>query len=260
MTNCNICNIETFPLFRAQIFFEHGVEVQYFHCKGCGFIQTEKPFWLDRAYEQSINLTDTGYVTRNIYLSKKTLLLFVFLFGKRGKYVDYAGGYGILTRLMRDYGLDFFWQDRYTPNLFARGFEFHLEDKADAVTCFESFEHFVSPLEEISKILKISKNIFFSTRLIPNKIPQPNMWEYYGLEHGQHISFYSVSTLKFIAQHFNLNLYTDGQNLHLLTESRLSQTAYKFLLRLSRFQVDLVLRKTLKSKTVLDWKMLNKAD
>ncbi len=38
-------------------------------------------------------------------------------------FLDYAGGYGVFTRLMRDIGFDFYWHDPYTQNLFANGFE-----------------------------------------------------------------------------------------------------------------------------------------
>ncbi len=50
----------------------------------------------------------------------------------------------MFTRLMRDYGFDFLHYDKHTQNLFARGFEFH-DEKIEAITCFECFEHFVNP-------------------------------------------------------------------------------------------------------------------
>ncbi len=48
-------------------------------------------------------------------------------------------------------------------------------------------------------MLKISRNILFTTTLLPSPMPQPGTWWYYGLEHGQHISFYSLETLQSIA-------------------------------------------------------------
>jgi len=62
-------------------------------------------------------------------------------------------------------------------------------NKIDVITAFEIFEHFVNPLEDLEKIFSISHNVIFSTELLPNPVPKPNEWWYYGLEHGQHISF-----------------------------------------------------------------------
>lgn len=134
--------------------------IDYYYCNNCKFIQTSKPFWLDEAYKHPINKTDTGYISRNISLARKTWLLFILLFGKNKKYLDYAGGYGVFTRLMRDMGLSFFTTDKYTKNLFAQGFEYNNQN-ISAITCFECLEHLANPVNELEKILKISKNIFF---------------------------------------------------------------------------------------------------
>lgn len=186
MPNCNICQAPTREAFRHQIRDRHLIT--YFHCSQCGFLQTEEPFWLTEAYERPINVSDTGYVSRNVYLARRTLGLFFFLFKASDTFLDYAGGYGLLTRLMRDYGLNFLWTDPYTPNLFAQGFEYHGE-KIAALTCFECFEHFSQPLAEIEQLLKISDTIFFSTKVLPATLPDGN-WDYYGFNHGQHLSFY----------------------------------------------------------------------
>lgn len=165
--------------------------------------------------------------------------------------MDYAGGYGVFVRIVRDIGFDFYWDDKYTTNLFARGFEYNNLDKYEAVTTFESFEHFVNPMDEIESLLKISKNIIFSTELLPNPIPKPQDWWYYGLVHGQHISFYSEKTFEFIAKKYNLN-YTNLSGLHLLSEKKISNLQLK-ILKLSNFGLHKLLQKQLKSKTWNDY-------
>jgi hypothetical protein len=52
--------------------------------------------------------------------------------------VDCAGGYGILTRLLRDIGVDALWSDPFCQNLMALGFE-HSNEPAELVTAFEEF-------------------------------------------------------------------------------------------------------------------------
>ena len=120
--NCKICNKKSNYIFNAKILNKYNIE--YYHCPNCGFLQTEEPFWLEEAYKESINISDTGIMVRNLYLSKITTLIIYFLFDKNKKFLDYAGGYGIFVRLMRDIGFDFYWYDKYSENLLARGFEY----------------------------------------------------------------------------------------------------------------------------------------
>ena len=137
------------------------------------------------------------------------------LMGKRKSLiVDYAGGYGFLVRLLRDGGFNALWTDPYTDNLVAKGFEYSNENNVTLVTAFETFEHFVKPYEEMKKLLDVSPNILLTTSIIPNPAPNPNDWWYYGLEHGQHIGFYRIKTLQYIAKKFNLYLISDGSDRH----------------------------------------------
>lgn len=252
---CKICNFETQHIFDAKILNKNNIK--YYHCHKCGFLQTEEPYWLDEVYQESINIQDSGLISRNLYLSKQTAIILFFLFNKQARYLDFAGGYGILTRLMRDIGFDFYWNDKYSKNLFVRGFAYNENIKnIELITSFESFEHFVNPIEEIKKMLKISKSILVSTMLLPDPIPKPNEWWYYGLEHGQHISFYSIKTLDFIAQKYELYLYSNGINLHLLTTKKFNKAYFRFLLRLSRFGLYLLCKKSMKSKTFDDMNLV----
>ena len=200
--NCRVCNFESSPVFKALILGKN--QVQYFKCNNCGYLFTEEPYWLNEAYSSAINISDTGLMGRNTYYSKVVSVLTYFLFNKNGKFVDYAGGYGIFTRLMRDVGLDFYWQDLHCENLLSRGFEYQsgVHKNIELLTAFEVFEHLVNPIEEIKKMVDISGNIIFSTLILPSPIPEPKDWWYYGFEHGQHISFYSLKTLNFIGEIF----------------------------------------------------------
>lgn len=170
--------------------------------------------------------------------------------------MDYAGGYGVFVRMMRDVGFDFYWNDKFTTNLFCRGFEYDLEDKIEAITTFESFEHFVNPIEEIENLLNISKNIIFSTEILPSSIPKPKDWWYYGLDHGQHISFYSEKTFDFIAKKYELN-YLNLGTLHVLSNKKIPFYA-KCVLKFSKFGLHKILRKQLKSKTWDDFLIMGR--
>jgi hypothetical protein len=252
---CKICKSEARYVKTLQLRQNHSAE--YYQCDVCGFLFVANPTWLNEAYMDPINTTDTGYVLRNVYLSRKTLILFYFLFGHKGTFLDFAGGYGMLGRLMRDYGFNFLNTDKYTKNLFMKGFEYNKEH-ITALTCFECFEHFEEPSKELDEIFSITHNIFFSTVLYSGTTVPEDSWEYYGLDHGQHISFYSIKTLTYIAKKYNVYLYSNGSNLHLFTKRKIPLFLYKILLGLTKIQADIFIRKLLISKTVSDSLITNK--
>jgi len=70
---CKVCNLLSNYIFSAKILKKYNV--QYYYCDNCGFMQTEEPYWLDEAYTEPINITDTGYIQRNIQLSQKLTLI-----------------------------------------------------------------------------------------------------------------------------------------------------------------------------------------
>lgn len=226
MEQCKICTNTLKKIFNTRILNKYDVD--YFQCENCDFIQTEKAYWLTEAYQNSMNYTDTGIMLRNDRSSKIVTSLIVLFFNKKNVFLDYAGGYGVFTRTMRDSGFDYYWDDPYTKNLLSLGFEAKPNMKFDMVTSFESFEHFDNPITEIEKILKFSKNIIFSTELIPNPIPEPNEWWYYAREHGQHIAFYSKKTFGYLANKYNINYYNIG-NFHFFSERKLNRLSKLFI-------------------------------
>jgi anaerobic selenocysteine-containing dehydrogenase len=254
---CKVCGFKTDKIFDAKIMSKYKID--YFYCQNCGFLQTEEPYWLDEAYKHSITVTDTGYMQRNIYLSKITTILLLMFFDYKKKFLDYAGGYGVFVRLMRDIGFDFYWYDKYTQNLFARGFEYDesIKGEIEAITCFEAFEHFVNPIEEIENMLSISKNIIFTTELLPNPIPKPQEWWYYTLESGQHISFYSKRTLEYISKKYGL-IYTTYRNVHLLTSRKINPLLLKMVISSFKLELHKLIAKVkgLKNKTWYDFEDL----
>jgi hypothetical protein len=183
-----------------------------------------------------MNLSDTGIMFRNDYMSNVTSAIIRCYFDKKGTFLDYSGGYGVFTRLMRDIGYNFLWHDLFTQNVLARGFEYdkRTAPNLELVTNFEAFEHFLHPIEDIEKILKLSDNILLTTSLAKIPAPAPQDWWYYGLEHGQHISLYRKETLRFIAKKYNLNLYSH-RTVHLLTKKKLFLPLFIAIVRYPAF-------------------------
>lgn len=250
---CRICNNTAKFAFSTTLLERH--KVSYYNCSNCLFLQTEKPFWLDEAYAEHMLALDTGIMWRNIELMKIFSVLIYFLFDKNLSFLDFGGGYGIFARLMRDLGFDFYLHDRYLSNIVARGFEYKwdIDKNFELVTSIECFEHLEKPIDEIEKMLKCSKNILFTTQLLPNPMPKPNEWFYYGPGHGQHISFYNIKTLKFLADKYSLNLYSDNNFIHLLTQKKISQKKFSYLVKYAPKLLWPYVSRKLKSQGVFKW-------
>jgi hypothetical protein len=186
---------------------------------------------LDEAYKSAITSLDIGLIGRNIGISKRLSSLILTHFDKDGRFLDYGGGYGMLVRIMRDSGFDFYRFDTYCDNLFARHFD--LEDSKSSnfelLTAFELFEHLENPAEELTKMLQYSDSIFFSTELVPSQqLKSVKDWWYFTPETGQHIALYSEQSLHALARRFNCNYYTDGKTLHLITRRKLNPSLFRF--------------------------------
>jgi hypothetical protein len=211
-----------------------GQLVDYFDCSVCGYVQTQAPTWLEQAYTSAINSCDTGIMLRNQTNVGVVLATMATLGDRFGRVVDCAGGYGILVRLLRDQGVEALWADRYCENLLAEGFE-HSAENADLVTAFEAFEHFVKPQEELEQLFAIAPNVLLSTEIIASPAPKQTDWWYYGPDHGQHIGFFRVKTLSYLANRFGKHLVTDGHSYHLLAQKPVAAVRWRLNRRLVRY-------------------------
>lgn len=257
---CNICESLVEHLFNGKVLEKYTVE--YFLCKHCGYIQTEIPFWQKKSYINPINENDTGIIGRNFDFTNRLAPLLWYGFNRSGTYLDWAGGYGLFVRMMRDIGFDFLWTDPYAENIFAQTAKIG-EFNSFEVTCFEVFEHLEHPLQQFEQLLKLSDNIVISTELFDaKKVPQLDDWYYYAPVHGQHISFYSIGTLRFIAEKYNLNLITNNFNLHLFTRRKIKhRLLVKFFLsghRLLLLPFIEYIKLRMQSRTLTDSKLFDK--
>lgn len=236
--NCNICGGHSIEVFTALILQKYNSS--YFKCEECGFIQTEKAYWLKEAYQSAITELDIGLIYRNIIFSdilEKMLLKNIV--DPDGKFIDYGGGYGMFVRLMRDKGFEFYRQDIHCQNIFARHFDVtDIENNQRFVllTTFEVFEHLEDPVTEIDKMLSFADTIFFSTELLPDNNPTPSTWWYFSPETGQHISFYTFKSLQILADKFNLYFYSNGASLHMFSKALLVGNPFQQPKRRGRLQ------------------------
>jgi methyltransferase family protein len=229
-TMCRLCGSPTRHLWVGRLL---DTDVGYYECRSCGYVQTEEPHWLERAYASAINNSDTGIIARNLVNARVVLGTLWLIGALDGKVVDFAGGYGLLVRMLRDEGIDAVWSDPYCENLLARGFE-HRGESAALVTAFEAFEHFVHPAEELDRMLAIAPSVLLSTEIIATPAPQHDQWWYYGREHGQHVGLFRLESLRKLAESRGKKLVSDGRSHHLITNANIGATRWRLMLRANR--------------------------
>lgn len=228
--NCLICQSTTAPYLVTTVLQKY--QVSYTKCTSCGFIATESPFWLDEAYSNAITSLDIGLPRRNLHWMPVVESMIRKWFRQDMHFLDFGGGYGLFVRIMRDQGFDFYRQDTYCENLFAKQFDISssLDKKSfELITAFEVFEHLPDPIASVEQMLSYGENILFSTELQPSASVTPETWWYFIPETGQHVSLYTRKSLEQIADRFNLRLYSNNHNLHLLTRKSINESVFTYL-------------------------------
>ena len=219
--SCPISGDEMDFIFQKKVLGNY--EVKYYKCLKCGLIQTEKAYWLDKAYENAITALDLGLASRNYFNRLRLEPLLWYLFDRKSKYVDIGGGYGLLTRLMRDIGFDFLSYDIYCENIFAKSYEPGAGQKFDALFAFEVFEHIEEPLIFLKENLENygAKTMVFSTLTFKETIPAEDWW-YYSFDIGQHVSLYQEQSIHEMANKVGLTYYPLSNDLHIITDRKIN--------------------------------------
>lgn len=256
---CPICSGGMRQCFSAKVLGRY--QAKYEVCDQCGFLRANNPSWLHEAYSSAIAAADTGLVMRNLSIASKLSGVFYWLLQERGNglYLDSAGGYGMLTRLMRDFGFDFYWMDKYCANQLAPGFEYNPDMGAcKAVTAIEVLEHLTDPAAFIKETLAFSgaKTLIFTTELYAGDPPDPELWWYYAFATGQHIGFFQHRTLKMLGDRLGLE-FSSANGIHIFSEERIDEPMLRLVTGrwVSRIAPWCV-RRRLGSKTFLDHQLM----
>lgn len=196
---CRLCGGAGVFLFERTVL---GVRpAAYFQCTACGSVYTEPPDWLADAYAfpgVHIDVGMAGRAVRNWLLMSAVLPALGF--GPEARLVDYGGGSGLFTRLMRDSGFDALTNDAFRSSYFADYWQ--ADDLAAAapqvVTAFEVLEHFADPARELHALLAAQPDILIFTTEFCDGVELAS-WDYLVPECGQHVFFYSERGLRAFA-------------------------------------------------------------
>ena len=216
---CRLCGGGVTPLSTQRILDKY--DVRYFRCATCDLIETEPPFWLAEAYSQTLAALDTGALVRNQVCARLTLTVALIAGVGDRACLDFGGGHGVLVRMLRDFGLDFRWHDRFGENLFARGFGGSADEPHVLVTAFEVLEHFANVGAELDRLFRPGHGLILVSTLLHDG-PADDWW-YYTPESGQHVAFYSKRTMQYLAGRYGYRAYVgDAYTLFVHRDVRLS--------------------------------------
>lgn len=206
MIKCHVCGGEAVELFATKILRKYDGSL--YQCAECGFAFFLNPIWLDEAYGSSLTQFDTGVVRRCVLIAAK-VAAFSLLLKKNAGAIDIGGNTGLLSRLLRDYGLNSTSIDKHALNIYTNNFE---PTDSQIATLIEVAEHFEDPQNQFHAILKTHKPDFllFTTQLVP-KSGLTKDWWYLQADSGQHISFHTKNSLRVISANTkNYSFYSCG--------------------------------------------------
>lgn len=220
---CRFCGINTVQFATAPILNYVG---EYFKCPNCDSVQVANAIWIEEAHTNAISKLDTGLAARCISAANiiGTVLALEGLCVSHG--VDWAGGTGLLTRLLRDQGFEVFTFDKYAEPIHAKGFELTSKEassEARFISAIECIEHLDNPIGELGKYTSTKDFFFFTVELISEETPDPrrNEWWYFLPESGQHITFPTARGISFFGKALGFNFYFRIGSMHILSRRKL---------------------------------------
>lgn len=220
--SCRAC---TSPTAVAHPVLVRGRSVDLQRCPACGMFQFDAPDWLAEAYADPIADLDVGLASRCVELARVTEALVRACRLGAARHLDFGGGYGLLTRLVRDRGIDMRHHDPYARNLFAQGQQGTLDGDYGVITMVEVLEHLTDPFEVLAALTEHCSVVVVATVLVPPGTTSLQGWWYLIPDLGQHITFPTAGSLAALASRLGWQVATDGVGLHVFSRQPLGRLA-----------------------------------
>lgn len=149
--------------------------------------------------------------------------------------LDVGGGDGLLTRVLRDHGVDCRWTDPYCEPTFYVGPPATEVARFDLAVMGEVALHLVDPLASFRDVLARADRLMFTAVIPPDDLSID--WWYLMPSTGQHVAFYPVTAIAEIARRLDADWCSDGKFFHLLSTKGISRA---LRLRVKRRELSLL--------------------
>ena len=215
---CAICGGSCEGLLQYLVRKEHRATLA--RCQKCGFCFVANPFWLSGSFYETLQPLDIGTVDRcSLVLDFVQAITRVSSWRADSKFIDWGGGYGLMTRMARDRGINMANFDPYVQPLFSSPANLDNLCPAQVIVASEVFLHIENPLDVLDQLLSFSPVVIITAVVPPDRV-SPDWW-YLMPDTGQHVSFYPVSTLKKMAEITRTHLISDGRFFHIFSRKEL---------------------------------------
>lgn len=208
---------------RGRYLLLSGVPVYYFLCGVCGFcfapefLQWSLKDFEHRIYNDDYVLIDPDYLSDRPEQNAKVLQS---LFGEtKGqiRHLDYGGGNGLMSKLLREKQWDSVSYDPFIDREIATVSDL---GKFNLITAYEVLEHVPDVqqlLDDLLLLLDERGVLLFTTLLSDNNIkPNERLTWWYASPRNGHISLYSKESLCHLAVRANMNFGSFSENFHAL--------------------------------------------
>jgi len=197
-----------------------GLPIYYALCEQCGFcFAPEIMRWESDEFERNIYNNDYIKIDpdcidiRPRQFSEQLLQLFDPK-SNPFTHLDYGGGNGLLSKILRGEGWNSTTYDPFTN----KDLKIEQLGKFDLITAFEVFEHVPDVHElmnNLSSLLSQNGVVYFSTQLSDSHIHQGKKLDWwYAAPRNGHISLFSKHSLQLIAEQHRFNLASNWVCFH----------------------------------------------
>jgi len=190
---------------KKRIIVKSNINVEYVECTKCGFIHSpEMCAWSKNKFIKLIYNKEYYKVDPDGKKSRPELNA-IYLYNKFKNipisHLDYGGGNGYVSKILRNKGLnsksyDPFYDKKFPITSF------------DLITAFEVFEHHPNPNELANDLNKLSgtKSVIIFTTAVSDEIANPIGWGYVAPRNG-HVCIYTKISLGILLNKINFKLF-----------------------------------------------------
>lgn len=202
---------------------DSGMLVTYYRCANCGYcFCPEICAWsmdefAERIYNEQYLDIDPDYVGRRPRSNGDVLATMFAGLPPTVAHLDYGGGNGFMSRVLREYG----WNSSSYDAFVERGSSIEGLGKFDLITAFEVFEHVPDPnglMRDITFLLKEDGILLFTTMVSDASIPGDGTlgWWYAAPRNG-HISLFSRRSLATLANRYGFKFGSFSDLFHIFS-------------------------------------------